>query len=390
MNNKIIVQKFGGTSVSTPERRQQVIAHVRQAQADGYKVVLVVSAMGRSGDPYATDTLLDLLRDDGNPVSKRDYDMVYVCGEIISTTVMSHQFKAAGINAVGLNGAQAGVHTDGNHSEADIVEVDPSRLLAHLERGELPIVSGSQGVFQETGDFTTLGRGGSDTSAVALGVALKAEKVEIFTDVAGIARTDPRKAPSATLMKQVNADSMLEMARYGARVIHPRAVRIGRDGGVPVVVRATGSDAAGTAIADVKNETSIVGIASLGGLDGLLLPTDSVGAETRAEWEQSRLIMSLVDDKTGELLLTVSAEKAHELAAVKGGLKTAVSTPSLAWITLIGEAGAIQTFADKGRALLADAGIEVMWMEGGENGRCTYVIIAENEGRAVNLLYQQI
>jgi aspartate kinase len=395
----VLVQKFGGTSVSAPERRQQVIGHVRRAQEEGYQVAIVVSAMGRRGDPYATDTLLDLLRGDGGPVDKRDYDMVFICGEIISAALMAHLLKREGIAAVGLTGAQAGIYTDGNHSEAEIVDIDPTRARRHLERGEVAVVAGCQGLFRHADDYTTLGRGGSDTSGVALGVALNADKVEIFTDVEGVFQADPRVVPEARMLERISYGAMHEMARYGAGVVHPRAVRAGQEGQVPVVVRSTfgstevtpGSAAAGTVIADVEDEFPIVGIATLGPLKAVILGEDILGPEVRAEWERRRLIMSLVDEESGALVLGVSSEKIQELAAVKEELGPAAegADETQCWVSLIGDPDVMQERSSAALDLLERQGIEVLYRETAGR-RSTYIVAADDEKRAIGALHESI
>jgi aspartate kinase len=200
----------------------------------------------------------------------------------------------------------------------EIMEIDPARVRSHLERGEVPVVTGCQGVVRETGDYTTLGRGGSDTSAVALGVALNASKVEIYTDVEGVASADPRIVEQARLLERISYDKMCEMARYGGKVVHHRAVRTGREGNLPIVVRSTFSTAPGTTIADVQDEFPIVGIATLRPMETVVLSEDPVGPEAREAWERCRGIMSLVDGDTGALVLSASPEKSRELKAVVG------------------------------------------------------------------------
>src|SRR5450759_1519070 len=286
MSIPILVQKFGGTSVSTPERRQQVVGHVRRAIADGNRVAIVVSAMGRRGDPYATDTLLDLLRSDGGPVEPDDYDLMFTCGEAISAAVMSQALKRAGIPAVGLTAAQARIYTDGQHVEASIEEIDTSRLHALMAAGQVPVVTGGQGVARDTLDYTTLGRGGSDTSGVALGVALGACRVDIFTDVEGIAVVDPRLVPGARMLTRVSYAAMHELARFGAKVVHPRALMTGWAGRTPVVIRSTFSDAPGTMIGEVEDEAPIVGLALLPAMETVVLPAGAVNTATREAWER--------------------------------------------------------------------------------------------------------
>jgi len=383
---KLLVQKYGGTSVSGAERRQQVVEHVSRARERDYQVVIVVSAMGRRGDPYATDTLLDLLRGNGGVVNKRDYDMVFVCGETISAALMAHMLKQSGIPAIGLTGAQAGIYTDDNYSEAEIVEIDPERLRIHTENGVVPVVAGCQGAIRSTGDYTTLGRGGSDTSGVALGAALNADEVEIFTDVEGVARADPRVIPKADWLEHINYDTMLEMARYGAGVMHPRAVRTGRDAGIPIEVRSTFSTKPGTLINSDPDEYPLVGIATIGPLEALVSDEDTLGLEIRNEWEKSRLILSLVDEDNGAFVLAVSAEREYELAAVKEelGLTARYAGKSQSWVSLIGNGS--RHYAPRGRALLESQGIDVHYHEVSDR-RNTYIVAAEDETHAVKVLY---
>jgi len=387
----ILVQKFGGTSVSTAERRMQVVEHVRRARGEGYQVAIVVSAMGRRGDPYATDTLLDLLRGDGSPVDGRDYDMIFICGEIISATVMAHTLKRKGIPAAALTGAQALIYTDDNHGEAEIVEIDTARAQSHLERGEVPVVTGCQGVVRNTGDYTTLGRGGSDTSAVALGVALNASKVEIYSDVEGVAIADPRIVPQARLLDRISYDKMYEMARYGAAVVHHRAVRTGQEGRVPIVVRCTFSMAPGTTVAEVQDRFSIVGIATLGPLETVVLSEDLVGPKVREGWERRRGIMSLIDRDIGALVLAAPSQKSRELksAADEVGVTSRQVLNDRCWISLIGESEALQERSSEDRELLECQGIEAMYHEISDQ-RSTYVISAVDEARAVRALYDDI
>lgn len=389
--NPVLIQKFGGTSVSRPDRRAQVIEHVRRARDEGHQVAIVVSAMGRRGDPYATDTLLDLLRDDGGPVDGRDYDMIFTCGEIISATLMSHLLKREGIPSVGLTGAQAFIYTDDNHTEAEIVDIDPARVQFHLGRGEVPVVAGCQGVIRERDDYATLGRGGSDTSAVALGGALVADKVEIYTDVEGVANVDPRIVPKSRLWERISYDKMYEMARYGARVVHQRAVRTGQEGGVPVVVRSTFSTAPGTTIANVQDESPIVGIPTLGPLHVAIFEEDIVGREARESWERRRGIISLIDSQGGTLVLGVSADKSHELksAMTEADLSPKAAAGDQCWVSLIGESDALQARRSRDPDLLRQQGIEVLYHEIAEQ-RSTYVVDAGQEVDAVRALYRDV
>ena len=182
---RILVQKFGGTSVATPERRAQVAAKVSEAVSHGYSPVVVVSAIGRAGDPYATDTFIKMVSSIYSEFPKREMDLLLSCGEIISGAVMVSTLQSFGMEAVLFTGAQAGIITNNCFGDARIIRVEPERIIKQLEEGKVVVVTGFQGV-TEDGQITTLGRGGSDTTAAALGVALNAEAIDIYTDVEGI------------------------------------------------------------------------------------------------------------------------------------------------------------------------------------------------------------
>ncbi|WP_419888505.1 aspartate kinase [Neobacillus niacini] len=251
---KIIVQKFGGTSVKDEKSRQHANRHINNALEDGYKVVVVVSAMGRKGDPYATDTLLSLIGGNENKISKREQDLLVSCGEIISSVVFANMLKENGINAIALTGAQAGFRTNSDHSQAKIVEMKCDRLLRDLEHHDVVVVAGFQGA-AKNGDTTTIGRGGSDTSAAALGAALNAEWIDIFTDVEGIMTADPRIADNARRLSVVTYTELCNMAYQGAKVIHPRAVEIAMQAKVPIRIRSTYSDDLGTLVTSISKES---------------------------------------------------------------------------------------------------------------------------------------
>lgn len=245
---KIIVQKFGGTSVATAQTRLSVKNKVQEALNLGYAPVVVVSAMGRSGDPYATDTLIGLVKAANVSANVRELDTVMCCGELISAGVMAATLQAFGINAMALTGGQAGIVTDGQFGAARIKNINTAELLHLLDSGVVPVVCGFQGTTENHGKFTTLGRGGSDTTAAALGAALEAKLVEIYTDVDGIMTADPRIIKDATILEQISYGEVCQMAHQGAKVIHPRAVEIAMKKNIPLVVRSTFSDAPGTVI----------------------------------------------------------------------------------------------------------------------------------------------
>lgn len=263
---KIIVQKFGGTSVSTEENRQKVIEKVKGAIKNGYSPVVVVSAMGRKGAPYATDTLLSLIKDEFKDSNKLAQDLLMCCGETISSVVMCNDLYSAGVNAVPLTGGQAGVVTDNNFTDARCLNVDPKKILDIVGQGRVPVVTGFQGV-TEDGFLTTLGRGGSDTSASLLGVALNAAMIEIYTDVDGIMTADPRIVQDADLIDVISYNEVFQLADQGAKVIHPRAVEVAMEGNVPLLIKNTMNDCKGTLInnfGDRQHRRIMSGITSQG------------------------------------------------------------------------------------------------------------------------------
>lgn len=243
----IIVQKFGGTSVSTEERRKQVINKIGKAIENGLKPVVVVSAMGRMGEAYATDTLLSLVDNNFKDNNKSAQDLLMCCGEIISSVVLCNDLYKHGITAVPLTGGQAGIITNNVHTDAQAIDVDTRNIMKVLEEGKVPVVTGFQGVTKD-GFFTTLGRGGSDTSACILGVALKAKEIDIYTDVDGIMTADPRIVKDASLINEMTYNEVFQLADQGAKVIHPKAVDLAKKGNVPLVIKNTMSDSKGTII----------------------------------------------------------------------------------------------------------------------------------------------
>lgn len=249
----IVVQKFGGTSVANFEKMAEVCEIVKKTKETGNDVVIVVSAMGRKGDPYATDTLLGLLEQVTDRPTDREKDMLMSCGEIISSTLMASMLTANGVDAVAFTGSQAGMMTNGVYSDAKIKDIDPSRIKAELENGNVVVVAGFQGG-DDRGDINTLGRGGSDTSAVALGKALGCKYVEIYTDVDGIMTADPRVEPDAKVLDYIDYEEVFQMADKGAKVIHPRAVQIAKDGNITLAIKNTLNPSyEGTKICSVKN-----------------------------------------------------------------------------------------------------------------------------------------
>ncbi|SHI44341.1 aspartate kinase [Desulfofundulus thermosubterraneus] len=269
---KFLVQKFGGTSVATPQGREMVAAKVVAAKEEGYMPVVVVSAMGRNGDPYATDTLINMVKQINRNVSPREMDLLMSCGEIISGVVMVATLEKMGYPAVFLTGAQAGIITDNSFSEARILRVKPEAVLKYAREGKIVVVAGFQGISEE-GEITTLGRGGSDTTAAALGVALNADYVDIYTDVDGIMTADPRIVSDAVAREMVTYDEICQLAHEGAKVVHPRAVEIVMQKNIPLRVKSTFSDAPGTLVTssgevykgtiDITRDRTITGITQI-------------------------------------------------------------------------------------------------------------------------------
>lgn len=251
---KIIVQKFGGTSLKDEDGRKRAVGHIEKAVHDGYKVVAVVSAMGRNGDPYATDTLLGLVGGNTENITPREFDLLMSCGEQISSVVMSNQLNNEKIKATALSGAEAGFITSDEHMNAKIIDMKCQRVVSLLEHYDVVVVAGFQGKTKD-GETTTLGRGGSDTSAAALGAALDAEWVDIFTDVEGVMTADPRIVSDARPLTNVTYNEICNLAYQGAKVIHPRAVEIAMQAKVPLRIRSTYSESLGTLVTSISKES---------------------------------------------------------------------------------------------------------------------------------------
>ena len=244
---RLIVQKYGGTSVGSAERIIASAERIAAVAAEGYDMVVTVSAMGKT-----TDQLIGLARQVSTDPEGRELDQLLVTGEQVSASLMAMALISRGQPAVSLTGAQAGIRTTGLFTKARITDVHPERLRREIDAGRIPIVTGFQGITEDQ-DMTTIGRGGSDTTAVALAAALKAHRCEILTDVEGIYTADPRVVPNARKVDRISYEEMLELATLGARVMHPRAVELGEVYDVPILVRSSFSDAPGTLITRTDN-----------------------------------------------------------------------------------------------------------------------------------------
>ena len=252
----VIVQKYGGTSVGNAERIRNVAQRIIATKQAGNDVVVVVSAMGDT-----TDDLIQLARQITDKPSAREMDVLLSTGEIVSSTLLAMALKSLGYEAISLSGAQAGIQTDANHSKARILNIDPSRIEEEIKAGYIVIVAGFQGITKDS-DITTLGRGGSDTTAVALAAKLKAGVCERYTDVEGIFTADPRVVPEATKLKEISYAEMLDLATYGSKVIHPRAVELGQIYNIPILVASSFNNNPGTLIhggpMEIRNKVTAI------------------------------------------------------------------------------------------------------------------------------------
>ncbi len=254
----LVVQKYGGSSVSDAERIKRVAERIVSTRKAGHDVCVVVSAMGDT-----TDELIDLAQQVSPLPPGRELDMLLTAGERISMALLAMAIQRLGLSARSFTGSQAGVITDSVHGKARIIDVTPGRITEALEDGHIAIVAGFQGVSQDSKDITTLGRGGSDTTAVALAAALGAEACEIYTDVDGVFSADPRIVPGARQLQHVSYEEMLELAACGARILHLRCVEYARRYGVRIVVRSSFSTRPGTTITgdDHVEQAIISGVA---------------------------------------------------------------------------------------------------------------------------------
>jgi len=344
----VIVQKFGGALLATPQGRRDVAERVIATRQIGHQVVVVASALGREGDPYATDTLLGLALQVDPDVSPRTLDLLLSCGEIISTALLAHTLERSGTPAVALTGPQAGIETTGDFGEARILRIDPARIQHHLDAGRVAVVAGFQGVTAE-GEVTTLGRGGSDTTAVALGAALAAALVEIYKDVEGVMTADPKVVPSGRVITQISYDEVSQMAALGARVIHPRAADIGREHGVRVVIRRLGSPSGGTLLVrgpelgvPISDGRPVIALAHLPDVVQLRLPRrpgEALDAPLQAlhHLAAAGISIDLITLMPDVLAFTVKEDDHRRAAGLleRGGYEVAITRPC-AKVSIIG------------------------------------------------------
>jgi aspartate kinase len=332
-----VVKKFGGTSLRTEERINLAVDEVAEDLEAGNPVVSVVSAMGKDGDPYATDTLIGLMEDVQPEIDPLKQDLIMSCGEVISASLFSHYLDAAGYDSVPMTGYQAGIFTDAEFGDARIVDVDPVRVEEYI-RQEIPVVlAGFQGRTVR-GQVTTLGRGGSDTTALRVGGAVDARMVEIFTDVPGVAVVDPGVVDDPPFFSSVSRNAMLNLARAGASVIHPRAVSAAIEFNVPFTIKCSWQKGRETVVGDKSSSAKTpLGIAVN---EGCWLGEGAItepGDNYESRGESSGIRFSGNDDKT----FTVWKKETPELSEV--------DTRPVSLVT------AVPTLADRASELIEEA-----------------------------------
>jgi aspartate kinase len=307
---KIKVLKFGGTSVTTAEARACAAQRVFDARQAGFEPIAVVSAIGRKGAPYATDTLIGEYRGVNPQIEPlpRELDLIMVCGEIISAVVFAQTCRSLGLQATAMTGMQAGIQTDGQYGNARITRVEAEPILKLLELGITPVICGFQGASEANpNEITTLGRGGTDTTAAAIGAAVQACAVEIYTDVDGIKTADPNAVPNAATLRRVSYEEVAELAHLGAKVLHPRSAEIAMRHAIPLWVKNSFTGNEGTEIVneDVSYEHGLTGITHSGKLVYLQFDLSEIAQVKRSEVEQ-RLFGVLAQFDIGLYMLNLS------------------------------------------------------------------------------------
>ncbi|MFT5171784.1 MAG: aspartate kinase [Candidatus Marinamargulisbacteria bacterium] len=344
----LIVKKFGGTSVGSPERIKGVALRVIEAKKDHDQIVVVVSAMGGT-----TDSLIKLAKEMSDQPHPREYDALVSTGENVSAALLAMCLQDRGTPAVSLNGHQAGIRTETNHSKAKILTISTERIEKELEAGNVVIVTGFQGM-NANNDTTTFGRGGSDTSAVALAAALDCPVCEIYTDVNGIYTTDPRIVANATKLNEISYDEMLELASLGAKVLHPRSVECAKENNIQLHVRSSFSPEIGTMVKEQKTMEAfkpVTGIAlnKKEAIISILEVPDSPGAAGKifskiaaASINIDMIIQSSHNDISNDISFTVNEDdlaealKVTEAVAEEIGASSVTSNASVAKISIVG------------------------------------------------------
>lgn len=352
--SRIVVQKFGGSSVADVEKIRKVAARVKARRDDGWQLVVVVSAMGDT-----TDELLSLAKKMSANPPRRELDMLLTCGERISMALLSMALQEIGVEAISFTGSQSGIITDTAHSQARIIEVKPARIEEELAKGKVVIVAGFQGV-SKAREVTTLGRGGSDTSAVALAAALGGD-CEIYSDVDGVYSADPRVVPSAQKLESLSHEEMQELAAAGAKVLNAQAVEFAREKGIVIYARSTHTAGTGTAIQTTSSGSRVKGVtcetdvwvmATAAAPDALLELLDAQAVKGR----------NLLFDEAGRTLVVVPTQDIHGPEALRAKLPAEVSVlDDCATVTCVGTGlNADWSVARKAQATARGVGATVM------------------------------
>lgn len=327
--NNVVVLKFGGTSVATPELRELAILRLREEIERGNAPVAVVSAMGRSPEPYATDTLLGL---GGAQSGTRTSDLLASCGELISAAVFAATLEAGGLAAVALSGAQAGIVTNGKHGDAKILRVEPSRVFAALENGAIPVIAGFQGS-TEDGEITTLGRGGTDLTAIALGHALDAQRVDIYTDVSGAMTGDPRRIDGAHTIERASLEEMTELAQHGAKVMHHKAADFAERTGTRYAIKGLKSGVGTLVDEHAGHENPVTGVTASGRVTWIRVIRGDIEDAQRRMQVELQMFQRIADagisiDQTtinqAGVMFVVEGDRGAEIRQLLGDLNLAV------------------------------------------------------------------
>lgn len=326
---RIAVLKFGGTSVESAQRRAVAVQRIRDAREDGFATIAVVSAMGRAPDPYATDTLLTLV--EGREGSA-NADLLLAAGELIAAAVLADELSAAGIPATALSGAQAGIVTDERFGDATILRVEPQAVAALIDRGDVPVIAGFQGA-SEGGAVTTLGRGGTDLSAIAIGDALDAQRVDIYTDVSGAMTADPRSIPEARTIERASLEEMAELAEHGAKVMHHKAAQYADRTGTRYAIKGLDSDRGTVVDESVDHHRVVTGVATSGRMTWVRVIRGDVESASRRMQTELEMFARLagasisIDQVTinqAGVAFAVRGDRGSELRTLLGDLNLAV------------------------------------------------------------------
>ena len=398
----LVVHKYGGSSVADAEKIKNVARRIANVREKGIDVVAVVSAMGNS-----TDELIDLAHSVSFNPHPRELDLLLSTGELVSSTLLTMALEDLGQEAVSLTGSQAGIHTDTSYGRARIHLVDTARIAKELEKGLTVVVAGFQGITDEH-DITTLGRGGSDTTAVALAAALESDRCEIYTDVDGIYTADPRIVPDARKLREIGYDEMLELANYGAKM-HPRSIELGAVFQVPIYVASSFNDTPGTLIhggadnRDMENRIKVTGIACTNNVAKITVRSvpDQPGVAA-ALFEPLALsgisvdtiVQNTSEDRTTDISFTVSGSdlsaaltKVEELSE-EIGASAIISEANLAAVSVVGS-GMQHTpgYASHMFRFLAEGDVNIDMITTSEI-RISCIIREDQASEAVRLLHR--